>query len=161
MIVKQLRSIVILVVSLLAVFLLAACEQPAAPEVAADNSVSEDKAEMVTELQIIDVEAGEGATASAGQMVVVHYTGWLYEPGAEENKGAKFDSSRDRDDPFMFPLGQGQVIQGWDQGFAGMQVGGKRTLIIPPHMGYGERGAGAVIPPGATLLFDVELLDVQ
>ena len=161
MIVRQLRSIFILVVGLLTVFLLAACEQPAAPKAVADDSASEDKAEMITELQIIDVVEGEGATASSGQMVVVHYTGWLYEPGADEDKGTKFDSSRDRDDPFMFPLGQGRVIQGWDQGFAGMQVGGKRTLIIPPHMGYGERGAGAVIPPGATLLFDVVLLDVQ
>jgi len=161
MMVRQLRSIFILAVSVLTLFLLAACEQPAAPEAATDNSASEDKAVMITELQIIDVEEGDGATASAGQMVVVHYTGWLYEPGADENKGTKFDSSRDRNDPFVFPLGQGQVIQGWDQGFAGMQVGGKRTLIIPPHMGYGDQGAGAVIPPGATLLFDVELLDVQ
>jgi FKBP-type peptidyl-prolyl cis-trans isomerase len=161
MIVRQLRSIFSLAVSLLTIFLLTSCAQPAAPEVSEDNSANGDKAEMITELQIIDVVEGEGATASAGQMVVVHYTGWLYEPGADEDKGTKFDSSRDRGDPFTFPLGQGQVIQGWDQGFAGMQVGGKRTLIIPPHMGYGDQGAGAVIPPGATLLFDVELLDVQ
>ena len=115
----------------------------------------------ITELQIVEVVEGDGDTAAAGQQVVVHYTGWLYEPGADGNKGTKFDSSVDRSDPFVFPLGAGRVIQGWDQGLAGMQVGGQRTLLIPPAMGYGERGAGGVIPPNATLLFEVELLDVQ
>ncbi|MCL4141996.1 UNVERIFIED_CONTAM: hypothetical protein GTU68_020043 [Idotea baltica] len=94
-------------------------------------------------------------------MVSVHYTGWLYDPAAEDKKGEKFDSSVDRGQPFEFNLGNGQVIQGWDQGFAGMKIGGKRTLIIPPEMGYGARGAGGVIPPNATLIFDVELLDVK
>jgi FKBP-type peptidyl-prolyl cis-trans isomerase FkpA len=161
MIVRRLPRQVLLMVSFLAVFVLAACGQQGAQDVSDAVAANEDEEVMITELQIIDVVEGEGATASAGQMVVVHYTGWLYEPGAAENKGDKFDSSLDRNDPFVFSLGAGQVIQGWDQGFAGMQVGGKRTLIIPPHMGYGEQGAGAVIPPGATLLFDVELLEIQ
>jgi FKBP-type peptidyl-prolyl cis-trans isomerase FkpA len=108
-----------------------------------------------------DVVQGEGATASAGQEVVVHYTGWLYDPSQPENKGEKFDSSVDRGEPFIFPLGAGRVIQGWDEGFAGMQIGGKRVLIIPPEMGYGERGAGGVIPPNATLMFEVDLLEVR
>ena len=116
---------------------------------------------MITELQITDLVPGDGATAAAGQKVVVHYTGWLYEPGEPENKGSKFDSSVDRNQPFVFPLGGGMVIKGWDEGVAGMQVGGKRILVIPPDMGYGDRGAGGVIPPGATLLFEVELLDIQ
>jgi FKBP-type peptidyl-prolyl cis-trans isomerase len=111
-------------------------------------------------MQIIDHKAGDGAEAVSGQMVTVHYTGWLFDANAAENKGRKFDSSRDRNDPFVFPLGAGRVIQGWDQGVAGMKVGGQRTLIIPPEMGYGARGAGGVIPPGATLVFDVELLGV-
>lgn len=108
-------------------------------------------------LQIADIEVGTGAEATAGQQVTVHYTGWLYENGAA---GAKFDSSKDRGQPFQFGLGAGQVIRGWDEGFAGMKVGGTRKLIIPPAMGYGARGAGGVIPPNATLLFEVELLGV-
>ena len=92
--------------------------------------------------------------------VTVHYTGWLFEDGAPDNKGAKFDSSVDRGQPFVFPLGAGHVIKGWDQGFAGMRVGGQRRLVIPPELGYGARGAGGVIPPNATLVFDVELLGV-
>jgi len=111
-------------------------------------------------MQIIDHKTGDGAEAAAGQMVTVHYTGWLFDANAPENKGRKFDSSRDRNDPFQFPLGAGRVIQGWDHGVAGMKVGGQRTLIIPPEMGYGARGAGGVIPPNATLVFDVELLAV-
>jgi FKBP-type peptidyl-prolyl cis-trans isomerase FkpA len=91
----------------------------------------------------------------------VHYTGWLYDPSKPDNKGSKFDSSVDRGQPFVFPLGAGRVIQGWDQGFGGMQIGGKRVLIIPSEMGYGERGAGADIPPNASLLFEVELLDIK
>jgi FKBP-type peptidyl-prolyl cis-trans isomerase len=109
-------------------------------------------------LQYEDSVPGSGKAAQAGGPVSVHYTGWLYENGA---KGAKFDSSLDRGDPFEFPLGAGRVIKGWDEGVAGMKVGGKRTLIIPPQLGYGARGAGGVIPPNATLLFDVELLDVK
>ena len=91
----------------------------------------------------------------------VHYTGWLFDAAAPDNKGRKFDSSRDRGQPFSFPLGEGYVIQGWDKGVEGMQVGGQRTLTIPPELGYGARGAGGVIPPNATLVFDVELLDVR
>ncbi len=108
-------------------------------------------------LQFDDVVEGTGATASAGQHVTVHYTGWLYENG---QAGAKFDSSKDRDDPFDFPLGAGHVIRGWDEGVAGMKVGGTRRLIIPAELGYGARGAGGVIPPNATLLFEVELLEI-
>jgi FKBP-type peptidyl-prolyl cis-trans isomerase len=113
------------------------------------------------DLQKIDVKQGDGAEAVAGKTVSVHYTGWLYDPAAPGGKGRKFDSSRDRGQAFEFPLGRGMVIQGWDQGVAGMKVGGQRTLIIPPKMGYGDRGAGGVIPPNATLIFDVELLGVK
>jgi len=109
-------------------------------------------------LKIIDSKVGAGATPKPGQICVMHYTGWLYEGGA---KGKKFDSSLDRGQPFEFPIGRRQVISGWDEGVATMKVGGKRTLIIPPELGYGARGAGGVIPPNATLIFDVELLDVK
>jgi peptidylprolyl isomerase len=109
-------------------------------------------------LQITDSKIGTGATPQRGQICVMHYTGWLYQDGA---KGKKFDSSIDRGQPFEFPLGQQRVIAGWDEGVATMKVGGKRTLIIPPELGYGARGAGGVIPPNATLIFDVELLDVK
>src|SRR5574343_950482 len=108
-------------------------------------------------LQYEDTVIGTGAEATRGQDVTVHYTGWLYSNGVQ---GAKFDSSKDRNDPFVFILGAGMVIKGWDEGVAGMQVGGKRTLIIPSALGYGARGAGGVIPPNATLKFDVELLAV-
>jgi peptidylprolyl isomerase/FKBP-type peptidyl-prolyl cis-trans isomerase FkpA len=100
-----------------------------------------------------DLVVGTGTAAASGQKVTVHYTGWL-------TNGTKFDSSKDRGDPFVFPLGKGQVIKGWDQGVQGMKVGGKRKLTIPPDMGYGSRGAGGVIPPNATLVFEVELLGV-
>ena len=109
-------------------------------------------------LKIIDVKVGTGASPKTGQTCVMHYTGWLYENAA---KGAKFDSSLDRGEPFEFQIGMGQVIKGWDEGVASMQVGGKRTLIIPPQLGYGARGAGGDIPPNATLIFDVELLGVK
>jgi len=109
-------------------------------------------------LQIIDNTVGTGAAPKPGQICVMHYTGWLYEGG---KKGKKFDSSVDRNEPFEFPIGQRKVIAGWDEGVATMKVGGKRTLIIPPALGYGARGAGGVIPPNATLMFDVELLDVK
>ncbi len=112
-------------------------------------------------LNMTDKKEGTGAEAVAGKTVVVHYTGWLFDAAAPDNKGKKFDSSRDRGDPFSFGLGAGQVIKGWDQGVAGMKVGGQRTLVIAPEMGYGARGAGGVIPPNATLVFDVELLDVK
>jgi peptidylprolyl isomerase len=109
-------------------------------------------------LQIIDSKVGTGASPKTGQTCVMHYTGWLYENGA---KGKKFDSSVDRGEPFEFPIGMKRVIAGWDEGVATMRVGGKRTLIIPPALGYGARGAGGVIPPNATLIFDVELLEVK
>ena len=109
-------------------------------------------------LQIIDTQVGTGASPKTGQTCVMHYTGWLYENGA---KGKKFDSSVDRGQPFEFPIGQRRVIAGWDEGVASMKVGGKRTLIIPAKLGYGDRGAGGVIPPNAMLIFDVELLAVK
>ncbi len=109
-------------------------------------------------LQIQDIQVGTGATPTRGQTCVMHYTGWLYANG---QKGKKFDSSVDRGEPFEFPIGAGRVIKGWDEGVATMKVGGKRTLIIPPDLGYGARGAGGVIPPNATLIFDVELLGVK
>ena len=115
----------------------------------------------MTQLQKIDVKQGTGTEAVAGKAVVVHYTGWLYDPAVADGHGRKFDSSVDRKVPFGFFLGEGQVIKGWDEGVAGMKVGGKRTLVIPPAMAYGERGAGGVIPPNATLVFDVELLEVK
>ncbi|HEX7439328.1 MAG TPA: FKBP-type peptidyl-prolyl cis-trans isomerase [Caldimonas sp.] len=108
-------------------------------------------------LQYDDTVLGSGELAESGQSVSVHYTGWVYEDGV---KGAKFDSSKDRNDPFSFELGAGRVIRGWDEGVQGMRVGGTRVLVIPPALGYGSRGAGAVIPPNATLMFEVELLDV-
>ena len=109
----------------------------------------------------IVVNVGAGAEATAGRSVSVHYTGWLHDAGKADGHGRKFDSSVDRGSPFEFSLGEGQVIRGWDEGVAGMKVGGKRTLVIPPEMGYGARGAGGVIPPNATLVFDVELLGVR
>jgi peptidylprolyl isomerase len=111
-----------------------------------------------TGLQMIDTKPGAGSSPRSGQTVQVHYTGWLYVNGA---KGKKFDSSVDRGQPFEFPLGQGRVIKGWDEGVATIKIGGKRTLIIPPALGYGAQGAGGVIPPNATLIFDVELLGVK
>ena len=108
-------------------------------------------------LIIEDITVGSGAQAVAGKHISVHYTGWLFNDGKQ---GAKFDSSKDRGQPFDFPLGAGHVIKGWDEGFAGMKVGGVRKLTIPPEMGYGARGAGGAIPPNATLLFEVELLGV-
>ncbi len=113
------------------------------------------------QLQKTDTKVGTGAEALPGKLAVVHYTGWLYDPTAPDKKGRKFDSSLDRNSPFSFPIGGGRVIRGWDEGVAGMRVGGQRTLVIPPDMAYGSRGAGGVIPPDATLLFDIELLDVR
>ncbi|WP_284616446.1 FKBP-type peptidyl-prolyl cis-trans isomerase [Aquabacterium humicola] len=110
-------------------------------------------------LQYDDTTPGTGAEARAGATVRVHYTGWLFDPSRPDNRGAKFDSSKDRNDPFEFDLGAGMVIRGWDEGVQGMKVGGTRLLQIPPDLGYGARGAGGVIPPNATLLFEVELLE--
>jgi len=115
----------------------------------------------VSQLQMVDTVTGSGAEARPGRVVRVHYTGWLYDASKPDQRGQKFDSSKDANQPFEFPLGGGQVIPGWDQGFAGMKVGGTRVLTIPPHMGYGARGAGGVIPPNATLVFEVELLEVK
>ena len=112
-------------------------------------------------LEIKEIMLGDGVKAVSGKAVSVHYTGWLYDEAAENKKGKKFDSSRDRGQPFEFPLGGGRVIKGWDQGVAGMKVGGHRALIIPPNLGYGSRGAGGVIPPNATLIFEVELMGVR
>ncbi|HWU82959.1 MAG TPA: FKBP-type peptidyl-prolyl cis-trans isomerase [Methylophilaceae bacterium] len=143
--------------ALMAIFATSACT--------ADSNTSNQEATAMTqntnELVKIDTVIGQGREAEPGFNVTVHYTGWLYDPNKPDHKGQKFDSSVDRNEPFVFFLGGGQVIQGWDEGFAGMKVGGKRTLIIPPHMGYGEYGAGGVIPPNATLVFDVELLGVK
>ena len=137
-------------IALLSVLLLAACRQPP-PYTGGD----------VGTLQRIDVTMGQGAVAQAGDEVSVHYTGWLYDQHAPDKRGQKFDSSRDRGQPFVFLLGAGRVIRGWDEGVAGMRVGGKRELRIPADLGYGRDGAGGVIPPGASLVFEVELLDVR
>lgn len=115
----------------------------------------------ITTLQTTDTTPGTGVEARQGMTVSVHYTGWLYDANAADKKGKKFDSSKDRNEPFEFPLGAGQVIEGWDRGVAGMKVGGARVLTIPAALGYGARGAGADIPPNATLLFEVELLNVR
>lgn len=139
-----------------AAFVTTACSEQAAPQPTPTMETGN-----MSELIKTDVKLGEGAEAIAGQDVSVHYTGWLYDAAAADHKGTKFDSSRDRGMPFEFPLGGGQVIKGWDQGVQGMKVGGQRTLTIPSSMGYGARGAGGVIPPNATLIFDVELLRVN
>jgi FKBP-type peptidyl-prolyl cis-trans isomerase len=115
----------------------------------------------VERMEVTDLVVGDGAVAVPGRRVTVHYSGWLYDPAQPEAKGKPFDSSRESGRPFSFPLGAGQVIAGWDQGVQGMKVGGQRRLVIPHALAYGERGAGGVIPPRATLVFDVELLDVR
>lgn len=128
-------------------------------EMKEETAKKPEKVKTVSGLEYIDQKVGDGDIAVAGDVVDVHYTGWLQ--NADGTKGKKFDSSRDRDQPFTFPLGAGRVIKGWDEGVAGMAVGGQRELIIPANLGYGERGAGGVIPPNATLIFDVELLKVK
>ena len=130
----------------------------AVPQLGRVDAATNQVIEMPNGLKYTDTKTGDGATATPGSKVSVHYTGWLYN---NNTKGAKFDSSVDRGKPFEFKLGAHQVIAGWDEGVAGMKVGGKRTLIIPPELGYGARGAGGFIPPNATLMFDVELLGVQ
>jgi FKBP-type peptidyl-prolyl cis-trans isomerase FkpA len=140
----------------------ALAQSAAAPSAQPVQSLVSKVGAKVTELKKIDVKQGDGAEAVAGKAVLVHYTGWLYDPAVPDGRGAKFDSSRDRQLPFGFVLGAGRVIKGWDEGVAGMKVGGQRTLVIPPEMGYGARGAGGgLIPPNATLLFDVELFEVK
>ena len=142
--------------------ILAALVLTAMVSMVSDNSASaQSAAKPVTTasgLQMIDTKVGTGASPRANQTAVVQYTGWLYENGV---KGKKFDSSVDRNEPFEFPVGAGRVIRGWDEGVASMKIGGKRTLIVPPQLGYGARGAGGAIPPNATLIFDVELLGVK
>ncbi len=146
---------------LLACFSAAGCNAQSTSTAATKEKAAMTQSAKITELQKIDTQVGTGREAEPGFNVTVHYTGWLYDAAAEGGKGKKFDSSMDRKTPFVFFLGQGQVIQGWDEGFAGMKIGGKRTLIIPSEMGYGARGAGGAIPPNADLIFDVELLDVK
>lgn len=139
-----------LLLTLCAALLLASCA-PALPP----------SGGTIANFERIDRTVGTGAVATPGAMVTVHYTGWLYDEKAADKHGKKFDSSLDRAEPFQFVLGDHQVIRGWDDGVDGMRVGGKRTLMIPPDYGYGDNGAGGVIPPGASLVFDVELLGVQ
>lgn len=137
---------------------IAAQFQAASPDWAQLAQAPGAEVETPSGLRVIDHKIGTGDTAKPGDLCVMHYTGWLYENGG---RGRKFDSSLDRQSPFEFPLGVGRVIRGWDEGVAGMKTGGKRTLIIPPELGYGARGAGGAIPPNATLIFDVELLAVK
>jgi FKBP-type peptidyl-prolyl cis-trans isomerase FkpA len=135
----------------LIVGLCAACtEKPAEPPASPVNS-----------LEIVDLKAGEGASIAAGQQAVVQYTGWLYEASAPDKKGKEFDSSRRSGEPFRFAVGAGQVIKGWDQGVVGMKIGSHRRLTIPADLAYGENGAGGIIPPGATLVFEVELVGIE
>ncbi|HEX7528538.1 MAG TPA: FKBP-type peptidyl-prolyl cis-trans isomerase [Thermoanaerobaculia bacterium] len=133
-------------------------EKPAAAAPAAADKKESKMTKTPSGLEYEDTVVGNGASPKTGQTCVMHYTGWLYE---NTTKGKKFDSSLDRGQPFEFPIGQGRVIQGWDEGVATMKIGGKRTLVIPPSIGYGARGAGGVIPPNATLLFEVELLGLK
>lgn len=140
----------ILLAAVLGAALLAGCRDPGPPP-----------GGSVAELQRIDVEQGEGAIAQAGDEVTVHYTGWVYDEREPDLRGEQFDSSYDRNEPFTFPLGGGQVIAGWEQGVTGMREGGRRELRIPAEMAYGKRGVGGVIPPNASLVFDVELLEVR
>ncbi len=153
------------VMALAAVFALTASAQGTppvgVPAASGDQSMSSKIGAKVTELKKIDTKQGDGAESVTGKAVLVHYTGWLYDPTKPDGRGAKFDSSMDRGVPFGFILGAGRVIKGWDEGVVGMKTGGKRTLVIPPQLGYGERGAGGVIPPNATLMFDVELIEVK
>ena len=139
--------------AVLAGVLAAGCLTPATAQTTARKTMTTSSG-----LQITDTVEGTGATPKTGQICVMHYTGWLYTNGI---KGKKFDSSVDRNEPFEFPIGRGRVIKGWDEGVSTMKVGGKRTLIIPPALGYGASGAGGVIPPNAVLMFDVELLGVK
>jgi len=134
----------------------AASEPASEPAAAAAPTGTETMA-----MQKTDLAPGTGPEIKAGQNALVNYTGWLYDAAAPDNKGKKFDSSLDRNEPFEFPVGGGMVIKGWDEGVVGMKVGGKRRLVIPPEMGYGAQGAGGVIPPGATLVFDVELVEIR
>jgi FKBP-type peptidyl-prolyl cis-trans isomerase FkpA len=134
-----------------------ACKPSSPPPVTSSSA----QKPAIDKLMIQDLSVGAGESIAAGQTAVVHYTGWLYEPSTPDHKGTKFDSSRDKGQPFRFKVGAGNVIKGWDEGVVGMTVGGRRELIVPAQLGYGDAGAGGVIPPGATLLFDVELLAIE
>lgn len=137
--------------------LLLGCLLQLSPAAAADKGATT----TVNDLQVTDTKVGSGMVVYPMNIVEVHYTGWLYDATVANHKGKRFDSSLDRNDPFQFQVAAGQVIPGWDQGLVGMKVGGKRTLVIPAAMAYGSRGAGGVIPPGATLLFEIELLEIK
>lgn len=139
-----------LLLLLAALLLVAACSDPGPPP-----------GGRIDQLQRIDVQTGEGAVAAAGRTVSVHYTGWLYDENAPQQRGEQFDSSRERGEPITFLLGAGRVVRGWDEGITGMRVGGQRILMIPPEYGYGRSGAGGVIPPHASLVFEVELVGVE
>ncbi len=139
----------------------AAAPRETADAAGSDSPATAESTTIEPGLTMRMLEPGDGATAEPGQVAVVHYTGWLYDPQQPDNRGTKFDSSVDRGQPFEFPLGQGSVIQGWDRGVAGMRIGEVRELTIAPGLAYGERGAGGVIPPGATLVFEVELLGLR
>ena len=143
---------------LLCVVLAAACSGKSEAPPAATAPPA---ANPVTGLRTTTLKAGTGAAIGGGQIAVVQYTGWLYEAGAADHKGKQFDSSRERREPFKFPLDTGSVIKGWDQGVVGMKVGESRRLVIPPELAYGDAGAGGIIPPGATLVFDVELVGIE
>jgi FKBP-type peptidyl-prolyl cis-trans isomerase FkpA len=156
------RRAVVSVVTLTGLLVAAGCVQSQTPAANAAPT-KKDTPKMITTasgLMYEDEVLGTGAEAKAGQTVTVHYTGWLLDEAAPNKRGKKFDSSKDRGDPFKFPLGGGRVIKGWDEGVQGMKVGGKRILTIPAAIGYGARGAGGVIPPNATLIFEVDLLAV-
>jgi FKBP-type peptidyl-prolyl cis-trans isomerase FkpA len=156
---KTIRSVC---VGVAAAVLAAACSNDGPPGTARRRIDAPQATAPITALQKIDIVKGAGEGISAGQQAVVHYTGWLYEPGAPDHKGRQFDSSRTSGRPFRFVVGAGNVIKGWDEGVQGMQAGGQRQLVIPPELGYGATGAGGgVIPPNATLLFEVELLAIE
>lgn len=154
----------------LAILFLGACGQKNEPAVAEPNAAANEEAPMMTSSESSEimpgltmkiVQPGNGDVAETGQIASVHYTGWLYDPDAPDGRGPKFDSSRDRGALFDFPLGAGRVIRGWDEGVVGMQIGEKRELIIAPELAYGQRAVGDLIPPGSTLLFEVELAGVN
>jgi FKBP-type peptidyl-prolyl cis-trans isomerase FkpA len=146
-------------IRLVAAFVLTSALLACAPK--QEAAVAPPQQSGLTELKSEDLKVGEGAEVAAGQIAVMQYTGWLYETSAKDNKGKEFDSSKNAGKPFKFRLGTGDVIKGWDKGVLGMKVGGARRLVIPPELAYGDSGAGGVIPPGATLVFDVELVGIE
>ena len=158
------RTAVHCAATLFAVTLLAACNSgsSSAPAAASPGATGVGATPAgVASMQTVELKPGTGNALGAGQIAVVHYTGWLYEAGERDHKGKQFDSSRTTGMPFRFPVGTGSVIKGWDQGVAGMKVGGSRRLVIPPGLAYGDRGADGVIPPGATLVFDIDLVAIE